>query len=102
MALIVGLGVAAVCSSAPTQTSPPLLAVNLVVLAGLAYAVSIPAWGAAALDATELGGRGLVLGMLATVQGFGGAAGQAIGGFNNAAWGPLAPVRLGGVPLGLR
>ncbi len=69
------------------------------VLAGLGYAVSIPAWGAAALDATEIGGRGLMLGVLATVQGLGGAAGQAIGGMSSAFWGPVAPFKLGAVLL---
>ncbi len=97
--LICGLGVAALCYFALSQTTNPLLAVHLVVLAGLAYAVSIPAWGAAALDATEFGGRGLMLGVLATVQGFGGVAGQAIGGFTNAAWGPVAPFKVGAILL---
>ena len=98
--LIAGLATTAVCYYALSVTSHPLIAVNLIVLAGLAYAVSIPAWGAAALDATEFGGRGLIIGMLATVQGFGGAAGQAIGGLTNAAWGPLAPFRMGAILLG--
>jgi predicted MFS family arabinose efflux permease len=40
-----------------------------------------------------------MLGMLATVQGFGGAAGQAIGGMTNAAWGPVAPFRMGALLL---
>jgi MFS family permease len=97
--LMAGLAIAAACYYALSMTSHPLIAVNLVVLAGLAYAVSIPAWGAAALDATELGGRGLVLGVLATVQGLGGAAGQALGGLTNAAWGPLAPFRMGAILL---
>jgi MFS family permease len=98
--LMAGLAITAVCYYALSITSHPFIAVNLVVIAGLAYAISIPAWGAAALDATEFGGRGLVLGMLATVQGFGGAAGQAIGGLTNAAWGPLAPFRMGAILLG--
>ena len=97
--LIGGLGLAAVCYFALSQTTHPVLAVHLVVLAGLGYAVSIPAWGAAALDASELGGRGLMLGVLATVQAFGGAAGQAIGGMTNAAWGPLAPFKMGAILL---
>jgi len=97
--LIVGLAVAALCYYALSQTTHPLLAVHLVVLAGLGYAVSIPAWGAAALDATELGGRGLLLGVLATVQGLGGAAGQALGGLTNAAWGPVAPFKMGAILL---
>jgi predicted MFS family arabinose efflux permease len=101
MPLIVGLATAAVCYYALSETTHPLIAVNLVVLAGLAYAVSIPAWGAAALDATEFGGRGLMLGLLATVQGLGGAAGQAIGGLTSAAFGPVAPFRMGAILLTL-
>jgi DHA1 family multidrug resistance protein-like MFS transporter len=97
--LILGLSVAAVCYFMLSQTTDPVFAVTLAALAGAAYAISIPAWGAAALDATELGGRGLMLGMLATVQGFGGAAGQAIGGVTNAAWGPVAPFKLGAMVL---
>ena len=97
--LMGGLALASLCYFALSQTTNPLLAANLVVLAGLGYAVSIPAWGAAALDATELGGRGLLLGVLATVQGLGGAAGQAIGGATSAAWGPVAPFKLGAMLL---
>lgn len=99
--LIGGLAVAALCYLALSQTTHPLLAVYLIVLAGLAYAVSIPAWGAAALDATEFGSRGLLLGMLATVQGIGGALGQAVGGLTNAAYGPVAPFKIGALLLAL-
>ncbi|MEX1254359.1 MAG: MFS transporter [Dehalococcoidia bacterium] len=99
--LIAGLAIASLCYFALSQTTHPLLAVHLVVLAGLGYAVSIPAWGAAALDATELGGRGLMLGMLATVQGLGGAAGQALGGLTNAFFGPVAPFKVGAILLAL-
>jgi MFS family permease len=97
--MILGLTVAAVCYFMLSQTTDPILAVTLVAFAGAAYAISVPAWGAAALDATEIGGRGLMLGVLATVQGFGGAAGQAIGGVTNAAWGPVAPLKLGAMVL---
>ena len=97
--LIAGLAVAAVSYYALSVTTHPLLAMHLVVLAGLGYVVSVPAWDAAALDATELGGRGMMLGVLATVQGFGGAVGQAIGGLTNAAWGPVAPFKLGVILL---
>ena len=97
--LMLGLGLAAVCYYLLSQTSNPLLAANLVVLAGLGYAISIPAWGAAALDATEAGGRGLMLGVLGTVQGLGGVVGQAVGGLSNAAWGPVAPFKIGAMLL---
>jgi MFS family permease len=97
--LMVGLAVAALSLFALTQTRSPFLAMNLVVLAGLAYAVSIPAWSAAALDATELGSRGVLLGALAAVQGLGGAMGQALGGTVNQLYGPLAPFKFGAILL---
>lgn len=99
--LIGGLAMAMLGYFALSQTSHPLLAMNLVVVAGLGYAVSLPAWGAAALDATEAGGRGLMLGTLATVQGLGGVFGPALGGITNAAWGPLAPFKVGAIALAL-
>ena len=40
-----------------------------------------------------------MLGILATVQGLGGAVGQAVGGLTNAAWGPVAPFKLGAILL---
>jgi MFS family permease len=99
--LIVGLAVAALSLFALTQTRSPFLAVNLAVLAGLAYAVSIPAWSAAALDATEIGSRGVLLGALTAVQGLGGALGQALGGTVNQLYGPLAPFKFGAILLGV-
>jgi MFS family permease len=97
--LIAGLFVAALCIFALTLTRSPILVVNLVVLAGLAYAISIPAWGAAALDATDVGSRGLWLGALSAVQGLGVAAGQAMGGAIGGVWGPLAPFKLASLLL---
>ncbi len=97
--LIAGLAVAAASIFALTLTSNPYIAVNLVVLAGLAYAVSLPAWSAAALDATDLGSRGMILGVLAAVQGLGGAMGQALGGQMGQLWGPLAPFKFGALFL---
>ncbi len=97
--LIAGMLVAAVCIFLLTQTRDPFLVANLVVLAGLAYAISIPAWGAAALDATDVGSRGLWLGALSAVQGLGVAGGQALGGVIGGVWGPLAPFKLAALLL---
>lgn len=97
--MISGLAIAAVCYFLLSETRNPFLAAHLIVLAGFGYAISIPAWGAAAIDATEFGARGVLLGVLATVQGLGGAAGQAIGGITNAAWGPVAPFKVGAILL---
>jgi MFS family permease len=97
--LIAGLSVSAAAIFALTLTRSPFIAVNLVVLAGLAYAISIPAWGAAALDATDAGGRGLWLGALSAVQGLGVAGGQALGGTIGGMWGPLAPFKLAALLL---
>jgi MFS family permease len=97
--LIGGLFVASISIFALTLTANPFIAVNLVVLAGLAYAISIPAWGAAALDATDVGSRGLWLGALSAVQGLGVAGGQALGGVIGGVWGPLAPFKLAALLL---
>jgi MFS family permease len=97
--LIAGMAVAAACIFLLTQTTSPFIVVNLVVLAGLAYAISIPAWGAAALDATDVGSRGLWLGALSAVQGLGVAGGQALGGVIGGVWGPLAPFKLAALLL---
>ena len=97
--LIAGMLVAAACIFLLTQTRSPFIVANLVVLAGLAYAISIPAWGAAALDATDAGSRGLWLGALSAVQGLGVAGGQALGGIIGGEWGPLAPFKLAALLL---
>lgn len=97
--LVAGLSLAALSLFLLTLTRNPLLAVNLAVLAGLAYAVSLPAWSAAALDATDIGSRGLLLGALTAVQGLGGALGQALGGRVGEMYGPLAPFKFGAVLL---
>lgn len=97
--LVAGLFVASVSIFALTLTRSPFIAVNLVVLAGLAYAISIPAWGAAALDATDAGSRGLWLGALTAIQGLGVAGGQALGGVLGGMFGPLAPFKLAALLL---
>ena len=101
MPLIIGLAVTALSLFALTLTSSPFLAVNLAVLAGLAYAISVPAWCAAAIDATQVHCRGLMLGAFATVQGLGGAAGQAAGGKVSEMYGPLAPFNFAAILLGV-
>ena len=97
--LIGGLFVAALCLFGLTLTPNPLVVVTLVVMAGLACAISIPAWSAVALDATDAGGRGVWLGALATVQGVGVAGGQGLGGVIGGMWGPLAPFKLAALML---
>jgi MFS family permease len=99
--LLVGLAVIALSLFALTLTHSPFVAVNLAVLAGLAYAVSVPAWCAAALDATQVHSRGVLLGALAAVQGLGGAVGQAAGGRVSEMYGPVAPFRFAAVLLGV-
>lgn len=97
--LVAGLFVAAAAIFALTLTDSPYIAVNLVVIAAVAYALSIPAWGAAALDATDVGSRGVWLGILSAVQGLGVAGGQALGGVIGGVWGPLAPFKLAALLL---
>jgi predicted MFS family arabinose efflux permease len=93
--------VTALCLFALTLTRSPFVAVNLAVLAGLAYAISVPAWCAAALDATHVQTRGVLLGALAAVQGLGGAVGQAAGGRVSEMYGPEAPFRAAAALLGV-
>ena len=97
--LIVGLAVTALCLFAMTLTHSPFVVVNLAVLAGLAYAISVPAWCAAALDATQVHSRGVLLGTLAAVQGLGGAVGQAAGGRVSEVYGPAAPFKFAAILL---
>ena len=99
--LLVGLAVIALSLFALTLTHSPFVAVNLAVLAGLAYAVSVPAWCAAALDATQVHSRGVLLGALAAVQGLGGAVGQAAGGRVGEVYGPVAPFKFAALLLGV-
>jgi len=99
--LVVGLAITALSLFALTLTRSPFLVVNLAVLAGLAYAVSVPAWCAAALDATQVHSRGVLLGALAAVQGLGGAVGQAAGGQVGAMYGPVAPFKFAAILLGV-
>ena len=99
--LLVGLAVIALSLFALTLTHSPFVAVNLAVLAGLAYAVSVPAWCAAALDATQVHSRGVLLGALAAVQGLGGAVGQAAGGRVSEMYGPVAPFKFAAALLGV-
>jgi len=99
--LLVGLAVTALSLFALTLTHSPFIAVNLAVLAGLAYAVSVPAWCAAALDATQVHSRGVLLGALAAVQGLGGVVGQAAGGRVSEMYGPVAPFKFAAVLLGV-
>jgi len=99
--LLIGLAVTALSLFALTLTHSPFVAVNLAVLAGLAYAVSVPAWCAAALDATQVHSRGVLLGALGAVQGLGAALGQAAGGRVGEMYGPVAPFKFAAVLLGV-
>ena len=92
--LAVGLLVAALSIFALTLTTSPFIAVNFVVIAGLGYAISMPAWGAAALDATDAGSRGLWLGSLAPCKASARQGGKRWAGSWAAMWGPLAPFKL--------
>ncbi len=97
--LMLGLLLAAVCFFGLTLTPNPMIVVTLVVLAGLGCAISLPAWSAAALDATDTGSRGAWLGALSAVQGVGVAAGQGLGGVIGGVWGPLAPFKIAALML---
>ncbi len=97
--MMLGLFVTAISIFGLTLTPNPLVVVPLVVLAGLGAAISVPAWSAAALDATDTGARGAWLGALTALQGLGVAAGQGLGGVIGGIWGPLAPFKIAALML---
>jgi MFS family permease len=78
--IVAGLALLTLCyAGAPTTTN--LLVVTAgATLAGLGYALAVPAWNALAMDRIPDESRGLLLGAVATVQGAGLAVGPIIGG----------------------
>ena len=78
--IVAGLALLTLCfAGAPTTTN--LLVVTAgATCAGLGYALAVPAWNALAMDRIPTESRGLLLGVVATVQGAGLAIGPIIGG----------------------
>ena len=79
--IVIGLALLTVCfAGAPTTTNLLVVTAGATV-AGLGYALAVPAWNALAMDKVPQQGRGLLLGALATVQGAGLAIGPVMGGY---------------------
>ncbi len=78
--LILGLILIAIpFAGSPLSTNPFIVAAGAT-LAGVGYALMVPAWNALVMEYVPEKSRGLFLGAVATAQGFGLAVGPAIGG----------------------
>ncbi len=78
--LIAGLILIAIpFAGAPLSVNPIIVSAGATV-AGIGYALMVPAWNALVMDYVPLTARGLFLGAIATAQGIGLAIGPALGG----------------------
>lgn len=94
--LFLGLMMAALGLMAMTQTASPWVVMALAVPAMLGHVFTTPSWSAAVMDLSQADNRGIVWGLMATIQGTGGAVGPAIGGQWTELYGPLGSFRLAG------
>lgn len=97
--IVTGLALLTVCYAAAPATTNLLVVVAGATCAGLGYALAVPAWNALAMDRIPPGGRGLLLGAVATVQGAGLAVGPVVGGYLWEHIHPYAPFAAGAVLL---
>jgi MFS family permease len=99
--LIVGLFLIAIpFAGAPLSIDPIIVSMGAT-LAGVGYALLVPAWNALVMDWIPENARGLFLGAVATAQGIGLAVGPSLGG---ALWervGVYAPFEVAALLLGL-
>ncbi len=78
--LILGLILIAIpFAGAPLSVNPFIVSAGATV-AGIGYALMVPAWNALVMDYVPLSARGLFLGAIATAQGIGLALGPTVGG----------------------
>ncbi len=99
--LILGLLLIAIPFAGAPLSIHPLIVSAGATLAGLGYALLVPAWNALVMDYVPSNARGLFLGAVATAQGIGLALGPALGG---ALWeriGVYAPFEMAAIFLGL-
>jgi MFS family permease len=97
--IVTGLALLTVCYAAAPATTNLLVVAAGATWAGLGYALAVPAWNALAMDRIPPGGRGLLLGAVATVQGAGLAVGPVVGGYLWERVHPYAPFAAGAVLL---
>lgn len=99
--LALGIGIlGAAFLGAPVTTEPVLVSLGGMV-AGLGYALMVPAWNALVMDWVPANARGVFMGMVATVQGAGLALGPALGGVLWNRFGPYAPFTTAGLLFAL-
>lgn len=79
--IVAGLALLTLCFGGAPVTTNVLLVTAGATIAGLGYALAVPAWSALAMDRIPERSRGLLLGAVATVQGGGLAIGPAMGGY---------------------
>jgi DHA1 family multidrug resistance protein-like MFS transporter len=97
--LIVGLILIAIPFAAAPMSVNPIVVSAGATLAGIGYALLVPAWNALVMDWIPENARGLFLGAVATAQGIGLAVGPSVGG---ALWervGVYAPFQVAAVFL---
>ncbi len=99
--LILGLILIAIpFAGAPLSINPIIVSAGAT-LAGVGYALLVPAWNALVMDWIPVSARGLFLGAVATAQGIGLAAGPSLGGALWARVGVYAPFQAAAAFLGL-
>lgn len=78
---ITALALLTVCFGGAPVTTNLVVVTTGATVAGLGYALAVPAWNALAMDRIPERTRGLLLGAVATVQGVGLAIGPVLGGY---------------------
>ncbi len=79
--IVAGLAILTACFGGAPLTTNLLVVTAGATLAGLGYALAVPAWNALAMDRITERSRGLLLGAVAAVQGVGLAIGPVVGGY---------------------
>lgn len=79
--MVAGLALLTVCFGGAPVTTNLVVVTTGATVAGLGYALAVPAWNALAMDRIPERTRGLLLGAVATVQGVGLAIGPVLGGY---------------------
>ncbi|MFQ6015071.1 MAG: MFS transporter [Anaerolineae bacterium] len=77
--MVIGLALLSICFWGSPVSINPLVVSSGATLAGIGYALAVPAWNALAMDKIPSESRGFLLGVVAAVQGAGLALGPVIG-----------------------
>jgi DHA1 family multidrug resistance protein-like MFS transporter len=93
--IVVGLALLTVCYAGAPATINLVVVATGATLAGIGYALAVPAWNALAMDTIPQESRGLLLGAVASVQGAGLALGPVVGGYLWESVHPYAPFTVG-------